>query len=83
MEAIKKYQEQEFTFSAPLNTFKRDMQNGGNPYIGAHCFFGGIRDAAKFLFPIFYEKAADRGKKPSKQHFRKFVLVRPNHVGVR
>lgn len=81
-EAIKKYQEEEFRYSCPLNTFKRDHQNGNWPYQGAHTIVGAFRDATRFLMPeYFYEKNTTGGtKNPSKTHFRKFVKVLPNHI---
>lgn len=81
-EAIKRYQDEQFQFSCPLNTFKRDMQNGEIPYQGAHTVFGAFRDAARFLFPdFFYEKGVTGGtNRPSKTHLRKFVKVLPNHI---
>jgi len=81
-EAIKKYQSEQFQYSCPLNTFKRDHQNGERPYQGAHTVFGAFRDGARFIFPeFFYEKGITGGtKRPSKTHLRKFVIVRPNHI---
>jgi len=81
-EAIKKYRDADFGgYQAPLNVFQKDNQNGGCPYIGGHAVFGGLRDAAGWLFPqFFYEKVPGKTKRPSKTHFRKFVIVRPNHI---
>ena len=81
-EAIKKNQSEQFQYSCPLNTFKRDKQNGNQPYQGAHTVFGAFRDGARFVFPeYFYEKGAVGGtKRPSKTHLRKFVIIRPNHI---
>lgn len=78
VDAIKKYQDQQFSYAAPLNVFKRDHQNGNCPFLGGHCFFGAFRDAAKMLHGIFYQQKGD--KNPSKTHLRKFVEVRPHHV---
>jgi len=81
-EAVKKYQDHsKHQYANPLNVFKKDKQNGDIPCIGAHCLYGGFRDAAVELFPqYFYKTAADRGKKPSNKHLRKYVHVRPYHV---
>ena len=80
-EAIKKYQSEQFQYSCPTNTFKRDMQNGQHPYQGAHTVFGAFRDGARFLFPeYFYQNKKGETTKPSKTHLRKFVIVRPNHI---
>ena len=83
-ETLKKYNDtdKEKEFNNPLNCFKRDHQNGGNPYQGAHTVFGAFRDGARFVFPeYFYEKGVTGGaKRPSKTHLRKFVIVRPNHI---
>jgi len=80
-ESIKKYQEEQFQYSCPLNTFKRDHQNGNWPYQGAHTIYGAFRDGARFLFPeYFYEKKKGRTDRPSNKHLRKFVVVRPNHI---
>ena len=81
-EAIKKYEDEQFQYSCPPNTFKRDLQNGNRIFLGGHCAFGAFRDGARFIFPqYFYEKGAVGGtKKPSKTHLRKFVIVRPNHI---
>lgn len=83
--AIEKYEkkmaERAGIYRCPLNCFKRDIQDGNTPYIGAHAIFGGFRDSAKFLFPeYFYEQAKGKAKRPSAKHLRKFVIVRPNHV---
>tara|TARA_Y100000310_G_C20684413_1_gene818046 strand:- start:513 stop:1220 length:708 start_codon:yes stop_codon:yes gene_type:complete len=78
LEAIEAYRKQHFNYASPLNVFRRDNQNGGNPFIGAHCFVGAFRDAAKYLYEIFYQKKGD--KKPAQQHLRKFIQVRPYHI---
>ena len=78
MEAVKKYEELEYAYAAPLNTFKKDLQNGGAPYQGAHCFFGAFRDAAGSVFELYYKKKWD--DKPSDKHLRKYVRVMPNHI---
>ncbi len=78
MEALEKYRGEQFTYSAPLNVFKRDHQNGNCPFMGAHCFVGAFRDAAKMLYGIFYQKKGD--KNPAAKHFRKFVRVAPFHI---
>jgi len=80
LEAIEKYRREGHEYDSPLNRFKRDNQNGGAPYMGAHCFVGAFRDSAKFLFPgkVFYAKKGD--KLPAQEHLRKFVVVRPNHI---
>ena len=64
--------------------FKRDVQAGDIPYVGAHAVFGAFRDSSKFVHKeekYFYQK----GRKgfttlPSPKHLRKFVTVRPNHI---
>ena len=78
-EAIELYQNKQFEYSSPVNIFRKDMQNGQCPYIGAHAVIGAFRDAAKFLYPdSFYQKKGDR--KPSIKHLRKFISVRPYHI---
>lgn len=77
-EAIRKYQEQEFSYQSPLNCFQKDNQNGNIPYIGGHAVFGAIRDAAKFLYSPFYDKKGS--KNPAKKHFRKSIKIRPTHI---
>lgn len=80
-EAIKKYQAEQFQYSCPLNTFKRDHQNGNQPYQGAHTVFGAFRDAARFLYPdAFWQQKKGHTDKPSNTHLRKFVKVLPNHI---
>jgi len=81
VEAINKYLDKNFEYACPKNTFKQDVQNGHHPYIGAHCVFGGIRDAASEAYNDvfkFYKKKGDKG--PSDKHFRKYVTVKPNHI---
>jgi hypothetical protein len=63
-----------------LNVFKRDKQNGGAPYMGAHWLFGAIRDAAKFVFPKDFHGPGCKKGAPSRDHFRKFVDVTPYHI---
>ncbi|MHA1828610.1 MAG: hypothetical protein ACTSX6_08180 [Candidatus Heimdallarchaeaceae archaeon] len=80
-DAIKRYEEFEFSYACPLNRFQRDKQHGDRPYIGAHCVFGAIRDAAKESFNDFFQFYAKKGDKgPSDKHFRKYVDVRPHHI---
>jgi len=78
MTALEKYREQEFAYSAPMNVFKRDHQNGMAPYIGAHSFLGALRDAMGNLFNAYYKKKGDN--KPSSQHLRKVVKITPHHI---
>ena len=79
VESVKKYQEQGHEYAAPLNCFKRDNQNGGAPFMGAHSFIGAFRDSAIFLHPeAFFQKKGDG--KPARKHLRKFLTVRPFHV---
>jgi hypothetical protein len=79
MTVLEKYREQQFEYSNPLNTFKKDQQNGGYPYQGAHCFLGAIRDSAADM-GIFYKKKGDI--LPSDKHFRKYVRVMPSHINL-
>lgn len=81
-EAIKKYEDAEFSYKAPLNRFQRDDQNGQCPYIGGHAVFGAFRDAAVWLSPGSFYQKGKQGQTgiPSNTHLRKFVIVRPNHI---
>lgn len=83
MEAFNKWKEKEKQsdeYRNPLNTFKRDHQNGKAPYQGAHCFFGAIRDASGKMFDLYYKSSKDRGEKASDKHLRKSIMILPNHI---
>ena len=69
-------------YQAPVCRFKRDLQNGKCPYMGAHSFFGAFRDAADYLYPKSFYQRGVKGmtKAPSKKHLRKVVKVMPHHV---
>ena len=78
IDAIQQSQDTNFEYKAPLNTFKRDLQNENAPYIGAHTLVGALRDAAKILYSPFYTKKET--DKPAAKHFRKQIQVRPFHI---
>lgn len=79
-ESVEKYETEEIEpHKNPLNIFKKDSQNGGSPYMGAHWFFGAFRDAAKFIFPEHFYGGGKKGA-PSAKHLRKFVDVQPYHI---
>lgn len=82
--ALEKYRSDEALYAFPLNTFKRDLQNKGAIYMGAHCFYGAIRET---IVESYYEevKVYKKGKKgfvtnPSAKRIRNYVSVKPNHV---
>lgn len=83
-EAFKKYKEDEALYSFPPNIFKRDLQNNAAIYMGAHCFYGAIRET---IVESYFEevKVYKKGKKgyvsfPSAKRIRNYVCVKPNHV---
>jgi len=82
LDAFRKNRSMVKTFDAPLCVFAKDMQNGANPYIGAHCFFGAFRNRAQVLcWEFFYQKGMKGfANKPSAKHLRRQVNIRPNHV---
>lgn len=69
-------------YQAPVCRFRRDLQNGSDPYMGAHSFFGAIRDAADYMYPEFFYQRGVKGmtKSPSKKHLRKVLNIKPHHV---
>jgi hypothetical protein len=68
----------------PLNVFQKDLQNGGAPYIGAHCVEGAFREACKFYFPgkILYEGKGifKNTALPGQEHVRKTLTILPKHI---
>lgn len=81
--ALKAYVDKEHAgYQAPVCRFKRDLQNGGCPYMGAHSFFGAFRDAADYMYPKSFYQRGVKGmtKSPSKKHLRKLVNIKPHHV---
>lgn len=81
MEAIHAYLNKEFVYPCPLNTFRRDEQNGRCLYQGAHSFYGAFRDTAGKLYDLYYQKKGDlQAGKASDKHLRDSVVIYPNHV---
>ena len=82
MAAMKKYQEEQeksaTEYNCPLNVFRRDYQDSGAPYAGAHCLYAAFRDTMGQMFDIYYKKKGDT--KPSDKHLRKYVQIWPNHI---
>lgn len=77
---VEKIQKASHEYANPLNTFQKDRQNGLAPFIGAQSIVASLRDSAKMLFPgkVLYDKKGS--KMPAKEHFRKAVFVKPNHI---
>jgi hypothetical protein len=78
---VKRTSEGEYGF--PLLGFQRDSHNGGAPFIGAHCFMGAFREAAKALFPNNFHKGKGvKGQtgKPAQRMLRRMVVIKPYHV---
>jgi len=69
-------------YSAPINRFRKDSLNGGFPFLGAHSYFGALRDALDALNPDFFYQDGKKNQKgkPSKKHLRKFIKILPHHV---
>lgn len=83
VEALKKYEETQFSYACPLNVFQKDIHNGNWPFMGGYCFYGAFRDAANQAFKDqynFWKNQADNNKKLPRKRLRNYVHVRPHHV---
>ena len=82
--ALDKYKADEALYSFPLNTLKRDYQNGKAVYMGAHCFYGAIRDTIveSYFDEVCVYKKGTKGYTsfPSAKRIRNYVFVKPNHI---
>lgn len=77
---VEKIQKSAHEYANPLNCFQKDRQNGMAPFLGAHSFVAALRESAKLLYPgkVLYDKKGS--KMPAKEHFRKAVMIKPNHI---
>ena len=76
---IKEYLKTQQEYKSPYYVFQKDMQNGGAPYLGAYCYFGAFRDAAKELFTKqFWGKGNTEAR--TAKILKTYVPIRPYHI---